>query len=485
MLLLTVGLACPILGYYLPRFLRERQQHTDSLLNIPGPASVSWIYGNMREYLLSPVYGTHEFAWLERFGSVYRIKACFGDHLIVADPAAMQHILTSTRFDYSITYETLLWLMNGPGGIQTVRDAFEGGREEHRRLRAGMNGGFTASVVQSYQPMLERLAHRLSVQIEELACDSLIDVSPLLSRTALGAISEALINRPFETLDEEFIDLNTRIVGISASVSKGYIFADIITSNLPKTLVRWLFGLRVGALDLINRGRESALALGRKFISERSDGDDPGECEGIYGLLRELSSKTLEHHHQLMSSRSAVSGKGAGRTKTLTPEELIAQTSVLLLAGQDTTATTLCFCLIELARNPTLQEQLREEIRARPLSQAYSQMPLLNAVIKETLRMFPVVPFTDRMAFEDDVIPVSRPIVGRDGQQMTEFRVRKGQVLSVSIASYQRIQSVWGEDANEFNPNRWFEGGHASLNEVVGPYANLMSFISGFRTCVG
>ncbi|KAJ7928380.1 hypothetical protein B0H13DRAFT_1860575 [Mycena leptocephala] len=66
----------------------------------------------------------------------------------------------------------------------------------------------------------------------------------------------------------------------------------------------------------------------------------------------------------------------------LTEEEIAAQTALILEAGQDTTANTLAFGLLELARAPELQEKPRAEIHSMGGSKAYDSMPLLNVFIK-------------------------------------------------------------------------------------------------------
>jgi cytochrome P450 len=77
----------------------------------------------------------------------------------------------------------------------------------------------------------------------------------------------------------------------------------------------------------------------------------------------------------------------------LTEEEMLAQMRTILLAGHETSATTLCWVLLEIAKNQDVQKRLREEIRA--MEQAIHTrgdvdftaadldgMPYLSAVIK-------------------------------------------------------------------------------------------------------
>ncbi|KAJ7824152.1 cytochrome P450 [Mycena leptocephala] len=152
---------------------------------------------------------------------------------------------------------------------------------------------------------------------------------------------------------------------------------------------------------------------------------------------------------------------------------------VLLAADSDTTrkaltseeiANTIGFGLLELARNPELQEILRAEIHSAFGAAgfgniAYDRMPLLNAFIKEALRFYP-------------------SIISSTGGQISRIRVRKGQIVLVGIASYQRLESRWGEDAHQFRPSRWLDG-TVSKGEAIGPYANLLTFLGSPHTCLG
>ncbi|KAJ7673920.1 cytochrome P450, partial [Mycena polygramma] len=111
-------------------------------------------------------------------------------------------------------------------------------------------------------------------------------------------------------------------------------------------------------------------------------------------------------------------------------------------------------------------------------------MPLLNAFIKETLRLYPPGAIQERIAVQDTVIPLTEGIKDSAGQAMHHISVQKGQVVLVAIASYQRLQSYWGEDAHQFRPSRWLDGTIVP-GQAVGPYANLLSFLGGPRVCLG
>ncbi|KAJ6556256.1 cytochrome P450 [Mycena capillaripes] len=191
---------------------------------------------------------------------------------------------------------------------------------------------------------------------------------------------------------------------------------------------------------------------------------------------------------QCANERVPVRLQHSDKTKNaLTDDEIVEQTALLLIAGQDTTANTLAFGLLELAKLPELQIQLRDEIHstfgnAGAGGVAYDSMPLLNAFIKELLRFYPTEPIPQRVAIRDSVIPLMDGIKTTNGELISEILIRKGQIVMLGVAAYHRLESRWGTDALEFKPARWLYG---YKGEAVGPYANPLSFLGGPRTCLG
>jgi cytochrome P450 len=92
--------------------------------------------------------------------------------------------------------------------------------------------------------------------------------------------------------------------------------------------------------------------------------------------------------------------------------------------------------LFELSNNPELQSSLRAECRAHPLPTASSgnapldteelsaldKLPLLDALVRETLRLHAPVRGTVRTAVKDDVIPLSTPFTDREGNVQDRIR---------------------------------------------------------------
>eukprot|EP00427_Karlodinium_veneficum_P025848 CAMPEP_0169121740 /NCGR_PEP_ID=MMETSP1015-20121227/32834_1 /TAXON_ID=342587 /ORGANISM="Karlodinium micrum, Strain CCMP2283" /LENGTH=498 /DNA_ID=CAMNT_0009184873 /DNA_START=8 /DNA_END=1501 /DNA_ORIENTATION=+ len=84
-----------------------------------------------------------------------------------------------------------------------------------------------------------------------------------------------------------------------------------------------------------------------------------------------------------------------------------------IIAGRDTTACTLSWMFYILATHPEIQKQLQEEIDKKfavgssptVRSVSASEMPYLNAVLYETLRLYPPVPIDGKMTVADDTLP--------------------------------------------------------------------------------
>lgn len=79
-----------------------------------------------------------------------------------------------------------------------------------------------------------------------------------------------------------------------------------------------------------------------------------------------------------------------------------------------------------LARNPEIQKRLRDELLAVPTDtptlDTLNTLPYLDQVSREVLRLHTVVAFIPREAMEDDVIPLGKPVVDRNGKTITHIK---------------------------------------------------------------
>lgn len=145
-------------------------------------------------------------------------------------------------------------------------------------------------------------------------------------------------------------------------------------------------------------------------------------------------------------------------------------------------SSAISFAMDELSRSPTLQEELRNELRGQNHdrgacnSQAeISSTPVLDAVCLETLRLYPPGPFTVRKANRQTII----------GKQA----VPAGTYVTIVPEAINKCQHFWGSNAREFNPDRWFKDGKNRREFISNGGAisqfSMQTFLCGPRVCPG
>ncbi|VDO52519.1 unnamed protein product [Haemonchus placei] len=150
--------------------------------------------------------------------------------------------------------------------------------------------------------------------------------------------------------------------------------------------------------------------------------------------------------------------------------KIAAQCFVFLLAGFDTTATSLAFVTYLLAKNPRVQQILQEEIDQLSDSETInyetlSSMKYLDSVMKESLRIYPLANIAN-----------SRRCM--KSTTLGPITVEEGEFVMVDTMSLHFDRDLWGNDAEEFRPERWTESTERSS-------AAFLSFGLGPRQCIG
>ena len=72
-------------------------------------------------------------------------------------------------------------------------------------------------------------------------------------------------------------------------------------------------------------------------------------------------------------------------------------------------------------------------------------------------------------------MPLQKPICGVDGRMMSKLPIPKGTLILPCFLSCNTAKEIWGEDAEEWKPERWLSPLPASLTEarIPGVYSNL------------
>lgn len=158
--------------------------------------------------------------------------------------------------------------------------------------------------------------------------------------------------------------------------------------------------------------------------------------------------------------------------------EIRSETLNVLSAGRDTTASLLSWIFYFLSRSPRAFAKLRTiiltDIGTEASSIDFSKLrscQYLQHCINEALRMTAIVPILERESLEDTVLPRG----GGPGGRKPVF-IAKGQRILISTYALQQRDDIWGDDPEEFRPERW-EHRKAGMEFVP--------FGGGPRKCVG
>ncbi|KAJ7816524.1 cytochrome P450 [Mycena olivaceomarginata] len=453
-----------------------------ALQNIPGPPSYSILTGNLSALFDPDGWNFHK-TLEENYGQVVKLLGLLGTpHLFVFDPTALHSIFVENADAYEETheYQSLYGLLWGPG-------LFACGGEDHHRYRKILMPAFATTKIREMTPIF--------YEVVEKARDNLI--------------SPHLINGP-KTLDLSSI-LNRTSLEIIGCAGIGYSFDPMIPGEAPhdkyastiKELLPAVFkmGLLFPLLPYATKIGSSAF---RRFIVDMIPWKTLHRARDI---VDEMHSTTMD---LILSKKEAVARgrleiaddakdiislllKGnltANEGFSLTDDELVAQTGMIISAAADTTSSALARIFHVLSLFPDVQKKLRAEIVESPEHMNYDQLgslPYLDGFVHEVLRLYPpVTPVMHRETLKDTILPLSEPLTGVNGKAMTSIPIPKGTTVYIAVGAANHNRRIWGDDALEFKPERWDNGKAGTRTEQVsGIYGNTMTFIGGERSCIG
>ncbi|XP_036951880.1 cytochrome P450 27C1 [Acanthopagrus latus] len=159
-------------------------------------------------------------------------------------------------------------------------------------------------------------------------------------------------------------------------------------------------------------------------------------------------------------------------TREMSVEEIYANVTEMLLAGVDTTSFTLSWACYLLAQHPHIQQQIFAEVTrtlgpgAVATADDVPHLPLIRGLVKETLRLFPVLPGNGRIT-QDDLV------VGG-------YFIPKGTQLALCHYSTSLEEENF-PDALDFRPERWIRKHTADRVDNFGS----IPFGYGIRSCIG
>jgi cytochrome P450 len=212
----------------------------------------------------------------------------------------------------------------------------------------------------------------------------------------------------------------------------------------------------------------------------------------IWGLTKNENIKKAGNSHYSKSTRKEITsrldnGNQSGRYDLLQgliearyPDgsplplgEITNHSYIFLLAAPDTVSVALRKILMNLIQNPTVHKELLAQLVAadlskRPTWKELSTIPLLAAIVKESLRLHPPAGFT---------LPREVPTGGRN---LCGYFIPEGTTVGMSAWCVHHNDTFFGPDASEFKPERWLDEKTSMDLEKY-----TLNFGQGARGCLG
>ncbi|KAF7333047.1 hypothetical protein MVEN_02411200 [Mycena venus] len=359
----------------------------------------------------------------------------FSSTIVLCDPTAIAHFYANAPVIYRSTEFTQKSTKNLVGRGLIWADG-----EHHLIHRQALAPMFCSSAVDGFCPIFFSMAFKVQDMwngaLDTRPRGMVVDIQHWMNSVVLDSLGVAGFAHDFESLKGDYCTVTAAFYTLRATSTNSP--SDIIfrlASTIPI-----LRDIPTAKNRIIKDFQAYMNHIAEDVLERNAPTKSHSEDKSILGLL----IKSLAQNP-------------AGEFR-LSHAEVVAQ-NTLLFSGFETTAVSLSWLLVELAKNPAIQDKLRNELRGSG-NLEYSEivkLPYLQAVIDESLRLHPPICDTIRVAAEDDVIPVSSPIITRTGETVTSIHVAKGTVLTVPIQYINTSETFWGPGALKFDPGRWWQ----------------------------
>lgn len=365
--------------------------------------------------------------YFEQFGDSFSLKIGVSKHIILSrDNEIAQYILQKNQKNYHKSKFQSVYLSKYLGkGLLTVDGDFW--LKQRRLIQPAFHK-------QKMNQLVENMNLTIASELDNLVEEKSMDLFPVMSQLAFNVVAKSLFQL---SISEEKLN---RIKFIIEEV-QNFLIKEI---RLPHKA--WWFSLSGQVKKHLELAEENNSII-QEIIEQRMTSE-----EEINDLL-----------NMLLETRYEDTGEG------MSVKQLVDEIKVLFIAGHETTANALTFTLHLLGRNPDVQQKVFDEIveiesQSDNIVEQLQKITYTNAVLNESMRLFPPAWITDRQNVTDDTL------VG--------FHIKKETLIGVSFYELHRNPKYW-KNPDEFNPER-FLGEQKKLSMQY-----FYPFGAGPRMCIG
>lgn len=430
----------------------------------PFPAALSklWIArqaGNGNRYEV--VHDQHK-----KHGKFVRIAP---DHVSIADHNAITEVYGhGNGFIKTEFYDAFVSIRRG---LFNTRD-----RAEHTRKRKIVSHVFSMKNVNSFEPHIAAAIVELFKQWDAM-CEKAVKFPGVDGNSAKGRAVFDILNW-----------FNYAAFDIISQLCFGKAFGMLTSGKdiAPVKLEGSNETIYLPAIQILNDRGEYSATLGVLPMWMRPLAKQlPWFSRGVKSVknLAGIAIAAVGDRLENPSDRDDLLAKlQAGKDENGQPmgrEELTAEALTQLIAGSDTTSNSSCAIIYYLSNNPRVMKKLQDELDKVAEEKAGGEevlhfdyedvksLPYLQACIDEALRLH-----------STSAIGLPRLVPEGGATILGEF-FPGGTTVSVPAYTVHRDTSVWGEDSEEYRPERWFERDPKLLQ------SSFIPFSYGPRSCVG
>lgn len=325
-------------------------------------------------------------------------------------------------------------------------------KNDRRALNPTLNNAML--FVRLFLPKINKIATGFCVELNKTS-DTESDFKYMLIRTLVSQVIATLFDMDYEVSLQEATEAYDSIVRIE----------HLTKRRIHRFWLRWDFIYRLTAAYKEQTKVENGY---RKFLRKLE--------EHKRNSMREVSEKkedVLEEAKENVSQTFVEKLLLLSGEKKMSDEVVNDHLFLIFIAGIMTTSCSILTTLLVLAVFPEYQEKVVAELSGifedkneTVTLDALTKMTFTEAVIKETLRLFPPIPLVARKCDQDI--------------QVKTGTIPKGSTIMIGLSKIHRDRNQWGENANDFCPERFL----AENMHDVHPYS-FVSFSKGPRNCVG
>ncbi|CAH1425749.1 unnamed protein product [Lactuca virosa] len=310
-------------------------------------------------------------------------------------------------------------------------------------------------------------------------------LAPALTQDKLKHMSSAMYTSCFDILVTEWSKLVSEKGSCELDVQP-YIddFAsDVISRNAFGSSYeqgRRIYRLQKEQAVLTREVLQSVYLPGRRFLPTKTNKrmkEIDNELRSILNKVMEqkelamVSGKSDNDHEDLLSLLLKSTARATG-DMGMSVEEAIEECKSFYFAGQESSSNLLVWTMILLSQHPTWQTRAREEVRKvfghnKPNYEGLSRLKVVTMILYEVLRLYSPATIFTRITYEET--------------KLGDLIVPAGVQFLLPVIFVHHDREIWGEDAKEFNPERFSEGiAKATKNKLA-----FFPFSWGPRICIG